>query len=232
MYLEIHFLMVSAVTKIVNFPTQKITDNFGEKIDNPRFLKYDERKLKRLSSRLSRTEKKSSNRKKARNKSGRAHLKVSRRRNDWVCKLAQRVIKSNDLLAIENLQVRNMVKNHKLARSINDVSWRKFREWLEYFGIVYGVPVIAVNSRYTSINCSNCGEPVIKTLSTRTHSCLACSYIADRDENVARNILKAALNQLSNTVGRTEINASGENDLYSAVETQPSKSARRKRKPL
>ena len=60
MYLEIHFLIVSAVTKIVNFPTQKITDNFGEKIDNPRFLKYDERKLKRLSSRLSRTEKKSS----------------------------------------------------------------------------------------------------------------------------------------------------------------------------
>ena len=183
------------------------TDNFGEKTDNPRFLRKDERKLKRLQRRVSRTQKKSKNRAKARNRLGRSHLKVSRRRNDWVCKLAQRVIKSSDLVAIENLQVRNLVKNHKLAKSISDVSWRKFREWLEYFGLVYGVPVIAVNPSYTSINCSNCNEPVIKTLSTRTHSCPACSYVADRDENAGRNILKLALNQLADTVGRTEINA-------------------------
>ena len=197
------------------------TDNLGERIENPRFLRKDERKLKRLQRRLSRTEKKSSNRAKARNRLGRAHLKVSRRRNDWVCKLAQRVIKSSDLLAIENLQVRNMVKNHKLAKSITDASWRKFREWLEYFGMVYGVPVIAVNPSYTSINCSNCDEPVVKTLSTRTHSCHSCSYVADRDENAARNILKSSLKQLADTVGRTEINnASGENDLYLDVETQ------------
>lgn len=134
--------------------------------------------------------------------------------------LSQRVIQSSDLVAIENLQVRNLVKNHKLAKSINDASWQKFREWLEYFGFVYGVPVIAVNSRYTNINCSNCGEPVIKTLSTRTHSCPACNYVADRDENAARNILKTSLKQLSDTVGRTEINkASGENDLCLGVET-------------
>ncbi|MDJ0592147.1 MAG: transposase [Pleurocapsa sp. MO_226.B13] len=209
------------------------TDNLGDSVDNPRFLKIDERKLKKLQRRLSRTEKKSKNRAKARNKLGRAHLKVSRRRNDWVCKLAQRVIQTSDLVAIENLQVRNMVKNHKLAKSINDASWRKFREWLEYFGVVYGVPVIAVNPSYTSINCSNCSEPVVKTLSTRTHSCHACSYVADRDENAARNILKAGLKQLADTVGRTEIdNASGENDLYSVVETQPSKPTRRKRKLL
>lgn len=209
------------------------TDNFGEKIDNPRFLRKDERKLKRLSSRLSKTEKKSSNRRKARNRLGRAHLKVSRKRNDWVCKLAQRVIRSSDLVAIENLQVRNMVKNHKLAKSINDASWRKFREWLEYFGVVYGVPVIAVNPRYTSINCSSCGEPVIKTLSTRTHLCPACFYIADRDENAARNILKSSLKQLADTVGRTEINnASGENDPCLDVETQINKLAHRKRKTL
>ena len=189
------------------------TDNRGEKVENPRFLRKDERKLKRYARRLSRTEKKSNNRAKARNRLGRAHLKISRRRNDWVCKLAQRVIKSSDLLAIENLQVRNMVKNHKLAKSINDTSWRKFREWLEYFGKVYGVPVIAVNPSYTSINCSNCGEPVVKTLSTRTHSCHSCSYVADRDENAARNILKAGLKQLSTTLGRKESNDSGENDL-------------------
>lgn len=202
------------------------TDNSGEKVDNPRFLRKDERKIERLQHHLSRTEKNSSNRKKARNKLGRAHLKVSRRRNDWVCKLATRVIKSSDLLAVENLQVRNMVKNHKLAKSINDASWRKFREWLEYFGMVYGVPVIAVNPSYTSINCSNCGKAVVKTLSTRTHSCHACSYVADRDENAAQNILKSSLKQLSTTVGRTESNASRENDLYMDVETQLYKSTR------
>ncbi len=200
--------------------------------NNPRFLRKDESKLKRLQRRLSKTEKKSENRVKARNKLGRAHLKVSRRRNDWVCKLAQRVIQKSDLLAIENLKVRNMAQNHKLAKSINDASWRKFREWLEYFGSVYGVPVIAVNPSYTSINCSNCGETVVKTLSTRTHSCHACSYVADRDKNASRNILKLGLKQLANTVGRTEINDSGENDLYLIQETVDSKSARRKSKPL
>ncbi|MGK7898885.1 MAG: RNA-guided endonuclease InsQ/TnpB family protein, partial [Xenococcus sp. (in: cyanobacteria)] len=216
------------------------TDNLGEKIKNPRFFRKDSLKLKKLQRRLSRTQNKSKNRANARNKLGREHLKVSRRRNDWVCKLAQHVIRSSDLVAIENLQVRNMVKNHKLAKSINDAAWYRFREWLEYFGRVYAVPVIAVNPSYTSINCSNCGKPVVKTLSTRTHSCHACSYVADRDENAARNILQAGLKQLSDTVGRTEIeqeqlllnNASGENDLCLDVETQINKLARRKRKPL
>ncbi|MHC5720664.1 MAG: RNA-guided endonuclease InsQ/TnpB family protein, partial [Nostoc sp.] len=121
---------------------------------NPRFLRTDERKIKRLNRRLSKCQKGSKNRAKAKNKLGRAHLKVSRKRNDWVCKLAQRVIQSNDLVAIENLLVRNMVKNHCLAKSISDVAWYRFREWLQYFGVVYGVPVIAVNPSYTSQNCS------------------------------------------------------------------------------
>jgi putative transposase len=98
------------------------TDCCGNQADNPRFLRKDERQLKKLQRRLSRTKKGSQNRKKARNRLGRAHLKVSRRRNDWVCKLAQHVIRSNDLVAIENLRIRNMVKNHHLAKSINDAA--------------------------------------------------------------------------------------------------------------
>ncbi len=206
------------------------TDNFGNKIDNPRFLRKDEKKIKKLQRRLSKTEKGSNNRKKARNKLGRAHLKVSRRRNDWVCKLAQRVIQSNDLVAIENLKVRNMIKNHCLAKSISDAAWYRFREWLEYFSAVYGVPVIAVNPSYTSQNCSNCGHKVVKTLSTRTHKCPHCNYIADRDENAAINILKSALKQLSTTVGRTECQVSGEIPLCLNVETLSSKGTQRKRK--
>lgn len=139
------------------------TDSFGEKVDNPRFLSKDERKITALQRRLSKTEKGSKNRAKARNKLGRAHLVVSPRPTSWVCKLAQRVIRSNDLVAIENLKVRNMVKNHCLAKSISDAAWYRFREWLEYFGIVYGVPVIVVNPSCTSQNCSNCGQVVVKT---------------------------------------------------------------------
>ena len=171
------------------------TDSFGEKVGNPKFLRKDERKIKRLQRRSSKTRKGSKNRAKARNKLGRAYLKVSRRRNDWVCKLAQRVIQSNDLVAIENLKVRNMVKNHNLAKSISDAAWYKFREWLEYFGVVYGVPVIAVNPTYTSQDCSNCGQTVVKTLSTRTHKCPHCGFMADRDFNAALNILKLALKE-------------------------------------
>jgi putative transposase len=195
------------------------TDSTGIQIDNPRFLRKDERRIKKLQRRLSRTKKGSQNRKKARNRLGKAHLKVSRRRNDWVCKLAQHVIQSNDLVAIENLRIRNLVKNHRLAKSINDAAWYRFREWLEYFGRIYGVTVVAVEPAYTSQNCSNCGEKVVKTLSTRTHKCPHCGYVADRDENAAKNILKSALKQLSNTVGQTEINASRETDLCLSGET-------------
>ncbi len=186
------------------------TDSFGEQVDNPRFFRKDERQIKKLQRRLSRKKKGSQNRKKARNRLGKAYLRVSRRRNDWVCKLAQHVIQSNDLVAIENLRIRNLVKNHRLAKSINDAAWYRFREWLEYLGRIYGVPVIAVEPAYTSQNCSNCGEKVVKTLSTRTHKCPHCAYVADRDENAAKNILKSALKQLSNTVGQMEINASRE----------------------
>ena len=206
------------------------TDSEGNQVENPRFLKKAEKKIKRLQRRLSRTQKGSKNRSKARHRLGLAHLKVSRKRNDWVCKLAQHAIQSADLVAIEDLQVRNLVRNHKLGKSISDASWSLFRRWLEYFGSIYGVPVIAVAPHYTSQDCSNCGERVALTLSTRTHKCPQCGYIADRDENAAINILKAALRQWATTVGHTESNASGENPLCSDVETQISKGTRRKRK--
>lgn len=125
-----------------------------------------------------------------------------------------------------------MVKNHYLAKSISDVAWSQFSSWLEYFGKIFGVPVIAVAPYCTSQDCSNCGTEVKKTLSTRTHKCSHCGHIQDRDHNAALNILKKALQQLSkNTVGHTEINAWGENDLCPAEEIQQGKPTRRARKP-
>ena len=92
-----------------------------------------------------------------------------------------------------------MVKNHCLAKSTNDASWYQFRIWIEYFAKVFDKVTVAVNPRYTSQECSNCGAIVKKTLSTRTHVC-KCGCSLDRDENAARNILSRGLG----TVGQTE----------------------------
>lgn len=193
------------------------SDSDGNQVENPRFLRKDEKSLRRAQRKVSRKFKKpackgahvkqSNNYKKARNKLGRKHLKVQRRRNDFACKTARALVQSSDLVAIEDLKVCNMVKNHHLAKSISDASWSRFREWLEYFGKVFGVPIIAVAPHFTSQDCFNCGEKVQKALSVRTHSCPHCKYIQDRDINAALNILKKALMSLSKTtttVGHTE----------------------------
>lgn len=197
------------------------TDSEGKKVDNPRYLRKSERKLKRLQRRVSKKVKGSNNRKKSINRLGRQHLKVSRQRKDFVVKLAKCVVMSHDIVAFENLKVRNMVKNHHLAKSISDASWSLFREWLEYFARKFGKVAIAVPPQYTSQKCSGCGAIVKKSLSIRTHIC-QCGVMLDRDENAAINILIAALNLLgyiSNTVGHTEINSCGETTLYLNLET-------------
>ncbi|MGB5713614.1 MAG: transposase, partial [Waterburya sp.] len=103
------------------------------------------------------------------------------------------------LIVCENLNVKGLVKNRRLAKSISDVAWSKFRQWLEYFGDKYGKVVVAVPPHYTSVNCSNCGNKVKKTLSTRTHVC-SCGYSADRDTNAAINILQLGLSRVGRTL--------------------------------
>ena len=174
------------------------TDSNGEMVENPRFLRKGEKVLKRSQRRVSRKVKGSINRRKARQVLGKRHLKISRQRKDHAVKLARSVIRSNDLVAYEDLRIKNMVKNHCLAKSINDASWYQFRVWIEYFGKVFGRVTIAVNPQYTSQECSSCGEVVKKSLSTRTHAC-KCGCVLDRDHNAARNILSRGLG----TVGHT-----------------------------
>jgi putative transposase len=205
--------------------THFYTDSDGQTVDNPRYLRKSEKALKRLNRRLSRTQKGSKNRGKARNRLSRKHLKVSRQRKDFAVKLAKCVVQSNDLVAYEDLQVRNMVKNTKLSKSISDAAWSTFRQWLEYFGKVFGVATVAVPPHYTSQDCSNCGENVKKSLSQRTHRCSHCGFVLDRDWNAAINILEKALR----TVGHTGTHVSGENDLCLSEETPSSKPTRRKR---
>jgi putative transposase len=98
-----------------------------------------------------------------------------------------------------DLNVKGLVRNCHLAKSISDAGWSTFRSWLEYFGYKYGKVTVAVPPHNTSQDCSNCGMKVIKSLSTRTHVCPHCGFVEDRDVNAAINILKRGLS----TVGHT-----------------------------
>jgi putative transposase len=158
------------------------------------------------------------------------HLKVSRQREEFVKRVALRLIKSNDLVAYEDLNVQGMVrrvrscrlasesnspvKNRHLSKSISDAGWSTFRRWLDYFGYKYGKITIAVSPYNTSQNCSNCGEKVQKSLSTRTHICPHCNYVEDRDINAALNILQKGLS----TVGQTGSYKLGEFDPLAELE--------------
>lgn len=191
------------------------TDSNGHTEPNPRFYRTGEKRLKFYQRRVSRKKKGSANRKRAINKLGRTHLKISRQREEHGKRIARCVIKSNDLVAYEDLRVKNLVKNHCLAKSINDVGWYQFRKWLEYFGVKLGRVTVAVNPRLTSQNCSSCGTTVKKSLSTRTHIC-QCGFVLDRDWNAAINILNLALGTTGH-VGTWILNPNASGDLASTL---------------
>jgi putative transposase len=218
--------LVNAENKIESQPTGKAigldvglkefyTDSNGYIEPNPRFYREGEKRLRFLQRRVSRKEKGSTNRKKAINRLGRFHLKISRQREEHAKRVARCVIQSNDLVAYEDLRVRNLVRNYCLAKSINDAGWYQFRKWLEYFGVKFGKITIAVNPAYTSQECSDCGTTVKKSLSTRTHVC-RCGCILDRDWNAAINILKLALSTAGH-VGTVMLNPNALGDPTSTL---------------
>jgi putative transposase len=130
----------------------------------------------------------------------RHHLTVQRQREEFARKRANALVSSHDLIALEDRQVRNLVRNRRLAKSISDAGWATFRRWVEYYGRVHGVPVVAVPPQYTSQVGSGCGGLVRKSLSVRTYVCRRCGLVLDRDHNAARNILAAALAALGGAV--------------------------------
>jgi len=218
--------LVNAENKIESKPTGKVigldvglkefyTDSNGCKEPNPRFYREGEKRLGFLQRRVSYKEKGSANRRKAINRLGRKHLKISRQREEHAKKVARCVIQSNDWVAYEDLRIKNLVKNHCLAKSISDAGWYQFRKWLEYFGVKFGKITIAVNPAYTSQECSSCGTIVKKSLSTRTHVC-QCGCILDRDWNAAINILKLALSTTGH-VGTWILNPNASGDPTSTL---------------
>lgn len=179
--------------------TTLVTLSTGEKVANPKHEKADRAKLAKAQRNLSRKQKGSHNRAKARVKVARIHARIADRRRDHLHKLTTRLVRENQVIAIEDLAVRTMVKNRSLARAISDASWSQLRSMLEYKADWYGRDVVAIDRWYpSSKTCSGCGHLMrAMPLRVRDWTCPGCGVVHDRDINAAKNILAGGLSVIA-----------------------------------
>jgi putative transposase len=175
----------------------------GEMVGNPKFFQKDEKKLAKAQRRHARKQKGSKNRAKARQKVACIHARIADRRRDFLHQLSTRLIRENQTICVETLAVKNMVKNHSLAKAINDVGWSEFVSQLEYKAAWYGRNLVKIDKRYpSSKRCFDCGHLLDSlTLDVRVWTCPECGVVHDRDLNAAQNI---------HAVGLTVFEACGE----------------------
>jgi putative transposase len=171
----------------------------GEYIENPRYLREAESVLRVAQRSVSRKKKGGSNRRKAVRLLAKKHLRVKRQRADFAHKIADNLVKNYGRIAVEDLRIKNMVRNHHLARSISDAGWGQFVSILSYKAEYAGREFVQVNPNGTSQICSGCGATVKKSLSTRVHNCPACGLSLNRDFNAALNIKRLGLSLWDST---------------------------------
>jgi putative transposase len=193
----------------------------GQTFGNPTFFAKDAKKLARAQRRQAKKKKGSKNRARARHKVARIHAKIADRRRDYQHKLSTKIIRENQIVCVESLTVKHMVKNHSLAKAISDVSWSEFLRQLEYKAEWYGRSLVKIDKWYpSSKRCFDCGHILDSlTLDVREWTCPECGVHHDRDINAAYNILSAGL----------AVRACGEAVRPGAVKTNPGK-PRRSRK--
>ena len=164
----------------------------GDPISAPKYLRKSEERLKKLQSKLSKTKKRTHEYSKTLKALQKVHYKIKCQRNDFLHKTVNDLLNSHDFIIHEKLNIKNMIKEskYKLNKSISDAGWGNFLNILNYKANEQGKGVHAVNPYMTSQMCSQCGEIVKKSLSTRTHRCQSCGFTANRDLNAAQNILR------------------------------------------
>jgi putative transposase len=174
--------------------TSLVTLSTGEKITNPRHERRDRARLAKAQRELSHKAKDSANREKARRKVAKVHARIADRRRDFLHKLSTRLVRENQTVVIEDLTVRNLLKNGKLARAVSDAAWTDLRMMLEYKCAWYGRELVMIDRWFPSSKlCGNCGTVREKLpLNVREWTC-DCGTVHDRDVNAARNILAAGL---------------------------------------
>ncbi len=171
-------------------------DSAGNEVSNPRWLAKSEKKLKREQRRLSRKQKGSNNRNKQRIRVASVHERVTNQRSDFLQKQSTMLVRENQTICIEDLNIKGMVRNHKLAKHISSVSWSKFFNMLEYKALWYGCEIKKVPTMYpSSQTCSCCGykNQLVKNLAVRVWKCPNCLTTHDRDTNASINILNKGL---------------------------------------
>ncbi len=174
-----------------------LTMSDGTVVDPPKFLKKGEKRIKKAQRNLSRKKKGSNNQKKAKINLSKQHQKVKNQREDFAHKVSDQLVKNNDLIVFEDLNITGMMKDHHLAKSISDASWNKLVQYTTYKAESAGKEVVLVNPRNTSRECSNCGYMKQElNLSTRVFRCNHCGHEIDRDLNAAINIHNLGIKKL------------------------------------
>lgn len=181
----------------------------GEGIDNPRFFRREERELAKAQRKLSKAEKGTPERAKCRKAVQHIHRRIANRRKNFTHQESRKLVNASGFMAFEDLRIKNMLQNHRLAKSILDAAWRQLIRYTMYKAENAGRVVVLVEPRNTSQRCSCCGKRVKKSLDVRVHTCPFCGLVMDRDENAAINILRLGLESLGIDLKSPRLNAWG-----------------------